>query len=272
MKKYKLGIIGMGNMASAIVSGVINSFFLNNEDICFYEIDDEKANKSSLFFEIDFRNDIEEVFLLSEFVLLAFKPQNLKDNAATLSRYFDNNKNILLSILAGIPIKYFEKLISKEARIIRIMPNAPVLINKGVSAISFNSNINLAQKDFAVKMFGCIGKTVIIDEKYQNLAIALSGSSPAYFYLICKYMVDYGVERGIDKKIAKKLVAGSMAGSGEMLDNINDDFDEMIRRVASKGGTTEKALESFKKNNLKEIIIDAMDMALKRANEMEDSI
>lgn len=272
MKKYKLGIIGMGNMASAIVRGVADSFFLNTKDICFYDTDNEKVQKSSLSLKMDSCSDIREVFLSSEFVLLAFKPQNLKESSSMIASYFNTDSNILLSILAGIPIKYFEELISEKAKIIRIMPNAPALINKGVSAISFNSNISSSQKDFAIKMFGCIGKTVVIDEKYQNLVIALSGSSPAYFYLICKYMVDFGIKKGIDKKLAKKLVTGSMIGSGEMLENIGDDFNEMIVKVASKGGTTEKALESFKKNDLKEIINDAMESALKRAYEMEDSL
>ncbi|MDD3520193.1 MAG: pyrroline-5-carboxylate reductase [Actinomycetota bacterium] len=272
MKKFKLGIIGMGNMASAIAGGVINSFFLKNEDICFYEKDARKAQRASLSFKIESLSDIKEVFLSSKFVLLAFKPQNLKDNSKLLSKYFDTDKNILLSILAGIPIKYFEELISKEAKILRIMPNAPVLISKGVSAISFNSTTGNPEKDFVTKMFGCIGKTVIIDEKFQNLVIALSGSSPAYFYLICKYMVEFAIKKGIDREIAKELVAGSIIGSGEMIYNIGDDFDEMINKVASKGGTTEKAIESFKKNNLQKIIADAMDVTLKRAYEMEESI
>jgi len=272
MKKYKLGIIGMGNMASAIVSGVINSFFLNNKDICFYEIDNEKSRKSELTLKIDLCKDIEEVLLMSEYVLLAFKPQNLKDNAEILTRYFDSDKNILVSILAGIPIKYFEGLLSKKAKIIRIMPNAPVLINKGISAVSVNTNINSVHKDFVIKLFGCIGSTVIIDEEYQNLAIALSGSSPAYFYLICKYMTEYAIERGLDEKTARNLVAGSMIGSGEMINNSSEDINEMIKKVASKGGTTERAIESFEKNDLKKIINDAMDMALKRAYEIEDSI
>lgn len=272
MKKYKLGIIGMGNMASAIAGGVMDSFFLKNKDICFYETDKEKALKSSQIFKINFCNETREVFMESEYVLLSFKPQNLKESSSLLSEYFETDGNILLSILAGVPIKYFEGLISKEAKIARVMPNAPVLINKGVSAISFNPNINTDQKDFVKKMFGCIGKTVIIDEKFQNLVIALSGSSPAYFYLICKHMTDFGIERGIDKDTAKELVIGSMLGSGAMLDNISNDFDEMIKKVASKGGTTEKALESFKDNNLKEIVFDAMGRALKRAYEMEDSL
>ncbi|HHT78340.1 MAG TPA: pyrroline-5-carboxylate reductase [Actinobacteria bacterium] len=272
MKKYKLGIIGMGNMASAIAGGVMDSFFLNNEDICFYETDKKKALKSSQVFKINLCNETREVFMESEYVLLSFKPQNLKESSSLISEYFEIDGNILLSVLAGVPIKYFERLISKKAKIARIMPNAPVLINKGISAISFSPNINSGQKDFVKKMFGCIGKTVIIDEKFQNLVTALSGSSPAYFYLICKYMTNFGIERGVDEDTAKELVIGSMLGSGAMLDNISNDFDEMIRKVASKGGTTEKALESFKDNNLKEIIFDAMGKALERAYEMEDSL
>ncbi len=271
MKKFKLGIIGMGNMATAITSGIINSFFLDKKDICFYDVDKIKAEEKAKRLKVNICNDFGEIFSLAEYILLAFKPQNLKDNTSKIRKYFDVRSHVLLSLLAGITINNFEKIISEKAKIARIMPNAPVLINKGMSAISFNSNILPEQKDFVIKMFACFGSAVSINERYQNLAIALSGSSPAYFYLICKYMVDFAVGQGLDKETAKKLAAGSITGSGEVLKQTNDDFNDLIGRVASKGGTTEKALESFEKNNLKKIIFDAMTMVLKKALEIEKS-
>jgi len=269
MKRYKIGIIGMGNMATAITSGVVDSFFLKNSDICFFDIDKEKSIQKSTNLNIYSCKSIHEIFELSEYILLAFKPQNLKENYNILRRYFNINENILISILAGIPINYFEKIIGKDAKIIRVMPNAPAFLNKGISAISFNKNINEIEMNFIIKLFNCIGKTVLIEEQYQNLAISLSGSSPAYFYLICKHMIDYGITNGMDESTAKELVVNTMIGSGELMRSTDEDIDSMIKKVASKGGTTEKAIESFQKNNLKKIINDALDSVLIRACEME---
>jgi len=269
MKRYKLGIIGMGNMATAITVGIIDSLFLKNSDICFFEIEEEKSKRKSAILNINNCRSLHEIFQLSSYILLAFKPQNLKESYSDIKKYFNINENVLMSILAGIPINYFEKIIGKDAKIIRIMPNTPAYLKKGVSAISINKNVDETEKDFSVRMFECIGETVIIEEQYQNLITSLSGSSPAYFYLICKYMIDFGLANGLDESTARKLVVNTMIGSGEMMREANENLDSMIKKVASKGGTTEKALESFTKNNLKKIITDALDSVLIRANEME---
>lgn len=271
MKKFKFGIIGMGNMATAITSGIIDSFFLEKKDICFYETDKIKAREKAESLKISLCDNFSEIFSLAQYILLAFKPQNLKDNAALIEKNFDIKNNILLSLLAGITIRNLEKIISDKAKISRIMPNSPVIIKKGISAISFNKNMQQEQKSFVLKMFKSFGSAVTIDEKYQNLAIALSGSSPAYFYLICKYMTDFAVKQGIDRETAKKLASASISGSGGVLEQTDKSFDELIRSVASKGGTTEKALESFEKNNLEKIIHDAMSNVLKKAIEIEKS-
>lgn len=111
---------------------------------------------------------------------------------------------------------------------------------------------------------------MIIDDKYQDIATALSGSGPAYFFLFCKYLIKSGIKNGLDPEISKKLVTGTMNGAATVIDKSGIGLDGLIRKIASPGGTTERALKEFEKNRLDEIVCGAIESAKKRANELQD--
>jgi len=270
-KKYILGIIGFGNMGSALLSGIIKSNLIKNKFIAVFDKDNEKNEKAKLLFNVKCFDNLKELIINSKYILVAIKPQNIKDIISELKNYCDFENNIVLSIAAGITTNFYEENIG-QIPIIRIMPNTPAIYNKGISAISLGKFAKKEHEEFALQLMRSVGETIVIEEKFQNLVTALSGSGPAYFFLICKIMIDFAIENGVKEDIAKKLVFNTLIGSGEILINSNKTIDDLIKSVASPGGTTEAALKKFKDLNLKEILFNALNSALNRSFEIEKSI
>ena len=188
-----------------------------------------------------------------------------------LKEYCKSRDNVIISIAAGIPTTYFENNI-KDIPVLRIMPNMPALYGKGVSAISNGKFAKKEDIDFTRTLMDSTGFVVLIDEKFQNLVTALSGSGPAYFFLFCKFLISFAVNNGIDVDIAKIMVINTMLGAGEVLSKTDKTIDELIASVASPGGTTEKALDRFNSNNLEKIFLEALNAAYSRSAEMESAI
>lgn len=270
-KIYILGIIGLGNMGSALLSGVINSGFLKSEEIAVCDADSEKVRKFENIFKVKSFKNLKEIVLSSKYILLAVKPQSVQDILPVFQENCNIEKNVILSIAAGLSTNFFEKTIG-DIPVIRIMPNTPVLYNKGMSAISSGNFAQKKHMDFTEQLMRSVGTTVLLDEKHQNIATALSGSGPAYFFLFCKLMVDFAVEKGLDKETAKKMVINTMLGAGEVLIKSEKTMDELIRAVTSPGGTTEKALNKFKESNLNKVFFEALSAALNRSVELESVI
>jgi pyrroline-5-carboxylate reductase len=270
-RKYILGIVGLGNMGSALLKGIIDSGFLKSREIAVFDIDNEKIKKNEELFKVNSFKNLKEIIINSRYILIAVKPQNIKDMISVLKENCNINENVIISIAAGISTNFFEKNIG-NIPVIRIMPNTPAIYNKGISAISSGKFTKKEHKDFSEKLMKSVGETVLIDEKFQNPVTVISGSGPAYFFLFCKIMIDFAVENGLDLQTAKKLVIDTLLGAGEILINSDKSINNLIKAVASPGGTTEAALNKFNDNNLKEVLFDALKAALNRSYELEADI
>jgi len=272
LSSYKLGIIGCGNMGEALLKGILNSGFLKSGEILFYDADGSRGRYIENRYKIYSAEGVVGVISRSRYILLAVKPQNIKNVLEQMKDNFDCKGSSIISIIAGVPTDYIEKKIKADVSVIRIMPNTPALFKMGMAAISkgrFTTDEDLV---FSENLIRNVGDYVIIEEKYQNIAAALNGSGPAYFFLFCKYLIEAGIKNGLSQETAKKLVAGTIIGSGITIEKSEVGLDGLIRMVASPGGTTEKALEEFDRGNLKKIIYDAVESAKKRAKELQDSM
>lgn len=267
---FKIGIIGLGNMGGALLSGMVNSDFIDSDEISIFDVDDEKVKKYTQLYGVKPSKSIKEIIKNSKYILLAVKPQNINEIISLLKENIDG-KNIILSIIAGLPTSFFEKNIG-EIPVIRIMPNTPALYKKGIAAISSGKYTNEDDVDFSMKLMKSVGQAIFIEEKYQNIATAVLGSGPAYFFLFCKYIISFAVEQGLDYETATKMTVFTMMGAGEVLIKSLVSIDELIKSVASPGGTTEKALNKFENNNLKEIYFEALNAAFARSVELESDI
>jgi pyrroline-5-carboxylate reductase len=266
-----LAVVGLGNMGGALLSGIVSSDLVKKEKIAIFDIDPEKVKKYEKAFKVRALYDLKELILNSEYILIAVKPQNIQEIMPLLKKYCSIVDNVIISIAAGIPTIYFENNIG-DIPVLRIMPNTPALYGKGVSAVSRGRFVKKEHVDFAESIMGSTGFVVLLDEKFQNLTTAISGSGPAYFFLFCSFLINFAIKKGLDTKTARRMVINTMLGAGEVLDKTDKTIDELIKSVASPGGTTEKALNSFFGNNLEKIFTEALDSALNRAVEMESVI
>lgn len=204
----------------------------------------------------------------ADIIVLAFKPQAAKEVLYELAQHkIINSKTIIVSILAGKKTEFFEEILGNKTKIIRLMPNLPTLINQGIFGYYLNSNIKKSELKSLSNFLNAIGKNIIVDkEELIDAVTAISGSGPAYLFLFIKSMVEAAIELGLDKQSSEKLVEQTIYGSSKMALQYDGDLENLIESVASKGGTTEAALEVLHKNNqFKKIIFDAVKAANQRA-------
>ncbi len=266
MKKFKLGVIGAGFMATAIINGAIDSGILNKNELILSDISQSSLEK---FRNIGIETTTDSFNLASnaEFVLFAVKPQSIKDVLATIK---GSNCNKFISIMAGVK-KQRIKDVFPNSCVARCMPNTPCSISSGAIGLDVTDFDNETDSKFIVKLLSALASVVLVDESKLNAVTGVSGSSPAYFYLFLKYVIDSGVKQGLSEQDAKTLAVNTMIGAGKMvLSNQDKSLDDLINAVCSKGGTTIEAINVFKDSKLDLITDKAIDACVKRAFELEN--
>ena len=261
----KIGFIGAGNMTTAILNGILAKDFILAENIFVYDILSEKAQ----FFNeigVNFTENAQKVIESASCIFLATKPQNLKDCLKNLTF---NRENFLVSIAAGVDISTIKACTNPDIAVIRAMPNTPILVGEGATAIAVSPEVTRFQEEFVTRLFETCGICHKIDEHDLNTVTAISGSGPAYFFTMAKAAAEFAKSASLlDLRIANELFAQTMIGAGKMLLESGKSPEELIAAVASKGGTTEAALNSFEENKFEEIIIKAMKVAQTRAYQL----
>lgn len=259
--KFLLGVIGAGNMATAIVKGALKS--LNAKDIVVSDKDEaklEEMKKSG----ICVTTDNIEVASDCKYLLFAVKPQVAK---LVFDEIRDKiNADTVISIMAGISIDTISKALGSDLGYVRVMPNTPAMIQKGMSALSFTENVT--DKEFVINLFNSLGKTVVLSESDFDAVTSVSGSGPAYVYSFIKAMIDGGTDGGLDFETAKTLTLQTIVGACGMVENSNDDIQTLIDKVCSKGGTTIEAVNSFIADDLNGIIRKGIAKCKARSEEL----
>ena len=265
-KKFKLGVIGAGFMATAIISGVIKAGFLRENEIAVSDVSENSFEKLKSF---NVTKTLSNSYILnnSEFVLFAVKPQNFR---AVIQAEGEIKSNKFISIMAGVKKAYIKNALNiPNIKVARAMPNTPCSLGYGAVGLDLN-DYEGEEKEFILQMFSCFSKVVIINEEKLSAVTGISGSSPAYFYLFAKSLIDAGVENGLSEEDAKLLVVNTMIGSGKMIfENSDKSLDELIKAVCSKGGTTIEAIKSFENDDIGGTIKKAVDACIKRSEELE---
>lgn len=203
----------------------------------------------------------------SDLIIIAVKPQDFQKTAENIKFSLKENQ-MVLSIMAGIKIAKIQTLLNHKL-VVRAMPNSPTLLGMGITGytsadgISFNQLINIE------RLLNSTGRSVYLEnEELLDGVTALSGSGPAYFYYIVEAMIKAGTEMGIDENLSKLFVKQTMLGAYHLINNSDKSLEDLIKDVASKGGTTEAALKTFEENNFKEILQKGILNAEKRAKEL----
>ncbi|OGQ06549.1 MAG: pyrroline-5-carboxylate reductase [Deltaproteobacteria bacterium RIFCSPLOWO2_12_FULL_40_28] len=262
-----LGIIGTGNMAEAIVGGILAKKIFKPQNIIGFDIDLQKLNSFTKKFRIQKAKTPLEI-TKANIILLAVKPQNMGEALQTLSPLV-SKKNLVLTIAAGLPLKFFRKKLGNNPRIIRLMPNTPALV--GLGATAFIATPNCTKKDIqkTQKIFSAIGMVIKIkNEKQMDAITALSGSGPAYVYLFVKSLIEGGQQLGLSSELTRTLSLQTVKGALELLSQSKENPKTLIGRVASKGGTTEAGLKILTKKGFESMIFACLKAAQKRAFEL----
>ena len=252
-------------MATAIIKGLIaqkgSGSFINVFDVSSEKLDEISKLGVNAF------SSSQDVVKNSEIIVLAVKPQNYAEVLEALKDVVSTDKTFV-SIAAGISINYVQSALGCECPVVRVMPNTPLLLKKGASALCPSDNISEDDKQIVYDMFAGSGVCEYITEDHMNEIIAVNGSSPAYIYMFAKAMADYAVSVGIDYDKALNLICATLEGSAAMLRESGDTPDVLIEKVSSKGGTTIEALNKLRDHGFTEAIDDAMKACTKRAEEL----
>lgn len=266
-KQYKLGVIGAGFMARAIVKGAVYSDFIKPKKIIASDLSDEAlAAMGELGVHCTKNN--RDVAENCEYLLFAVKPQHFADVAESL-RGVPVEKAI--SIMAGVrKATVRDALFEKNTKVARAMPNLPCSVGAGMVALDaedFSDDID--DGAFVVSLFDCSGNVISVPEEKLNAVTGISGSGPAYVYLFLDGLIRAGVRQGLSEDEAKTLAVNTVAGGVEMVARSEDkSLDELVSAVCSKGGTTIQAVDSFRRDDLAGVIDRAVDACVKRAEEL----
>lgn len=265
MINKSVGFIGAGNMASAIINGMLSADVMCAEKINIFDPDESKR---SLFAGkgCSVCSSNADAAEKSEILIIAVKPQIISEVLSEISSHLSEG-GVLVSIAAGVSTERIQNIIG-DYPIIRIMPNACMTVSLGASAFSCSQKVSGEQLDAVREIFSCCGVTEIIDESLQNSIISVHGSSPAYIFLFAKAIVDEAVEEGIEERTALNLICQTLCGSAKMLLESGKTPDELIKIITSKGGTTEAALAVLNEHGFYDSLRQAMKVCLNRAEEL----
>lgn len=249
--KFKLGVIGVGIMASSILDGLINNIEKCDFDlkqISVFDVDRAKLNRYEEM-GINLANNVSDIAENCEYVMLCIKPQNFEEVALQFNH---SNCQHIISIMAGVKISTIaNKLSNKNLGITRVMPNLACKIGKGVAALAFYNESNTK---FATQLFSFCGKVLAIDEEKFDAVTSISGSGPSYVFMFADALIKAGMNGGLTFEESKLLSLATIDGANSLALSATEDLGTLINNVCSKGGTTIEAVDSFKKDNLYEII------------------
>ncbi len=260
----KLGFIGFGNMGSAIVRGVNNK--LGNTAVFVYDTDPEKL-KGLTHHGATAAGSVGEIAKRCGYIVLAVKPQQLDEVLEEIKKA-DNKEIVIISICAGISAEYIRKRTFDSAKIVLVMPNTPMMLGKGASAMCKCKNVSDTEFAFAKKIISSCGITETIPEDKMKEIIAINGSSPAFIYIYAKGFMQYAEKVGIDGDAALRLFAQSLIGSAKMMTESGMTIDELIKQVSSPGGTTLAGLQELYDGHLTDTVVKACEACTKRAYEL----
>lgn len=267
VKKGNIGFIGAGNMATALVKGLVESGLYDPKDVLASDVSREQLKKISGGFGIRTLQDNNDLVRESSIVLLAVKPQSMGEVLEEI-REGVREDHLVISIAAGIPLKMIHDALGENVAVIRAMPNTPALILSGMIALASRPGVSPENMDTAQRIFGAVGKTVVIDEEMMDAVTALSASGPGFVFRIMECFVEAGECVGFDRETSTLLVLQTFLGAARLANESDKSLSHLREMVTSPGGTTEAGLGILERKGLKEVIISAVRAARDRGIEL----
>jgi pyrroline-5-carboxylate reductase len=265
----RIALIGGGNMARALIGGLLGRGALANQ-VMVAEPDDASRAELVRLFNVRTTADNNAAVSGADVVVLAVKPQLIAPVARALAPALQAARPLVISVAAGIESRHLQSWLGNGIPVVRAMPNRPALIGAGATGLYAAANLPAALRTRAQQVVESTGLTVWVqDERDIDLVTALSGSGPAYFFRLAEIMADVAIAQGLDPAVARQLAAQTLAGAGQLVAaEKTPDLARMRAEVASKGGTTEAALAAFTAQGLEHAVAQAMQAAAQRSREL----
>jgi len=262
--KQRIGLVGVGNMGSAILEGALTQKFVTPSQIVVYDKLATKATRFAKKWKVRRSASVEDLLKRTQVLILAFKPQDLKEAAPVFKKYLKKN-HVVISILAGTPLAKIKRLTGARSQCVRAMPNLGAKVGEAVTSLTSTSRSSL---HIAEKIFSGCGKTVRLSERHFDLVTAISGSGPAYFFLLMELLSGIGSKHGLHKKTAELLAVQTAVGASLLAQSSAFAPGELRKMVTSKKGTTEAALNVLFKKKFPSTFQMAVEAALKRGRQL----
>jgi len=270
LQAKRISIIGAGNMAEALVKGLVASGKVKPEDLCVSARRPEKAAQLAQRYGVRSAADNPACVRAAEIVILAVKPQVLGSVLARDAPSIPPSA-LILSVAAGVTIAAIELHLGRPSRTIRAMPNVAAMVGYSATAISKGEHATDADLAVAQTIFEAVGRVVVVDEIHLDAVTGLSGSGPAYIFLIIEALADAGVKVGLSREIALLLAAQTLLGSAHLLLETGIHPGQLKDQVTSPGGTAIAGLHTLEAGGLRTTLINAVETATRRARELGQS-
>lgn len=270
MRHEGLGVIGAGSMAEAILEGILAEKVVLPEDVYITNRSNEERLK---FFKEKYglktTRDYREITSNCKYLLISVKPKDVAELLSAIKELV-TSEHVILSVAAGITTEFIEASLGKEIPVIRIMPNTSCRVKESATGIAIGRYADEQAVDFAKRIFASIGKVVIVEEEMIDVVTGLSGSGPAYVYLMMEAMISAGVKLGLSRSLAEELTYQTVYGAAKMALSTGEAPQQLIRQITTPGGTTMAGLAALENADITGAFMNAVESATKRSREMTD--
>ena len=268
----KIGMIGTGNMGNALIDGLLRSGTAQAENIICSDTSERQLAPVEEKYKVATTTDNVEVVNAADIIIYAIKPQIMATVLKETAEYLDMTK-LIISIAAGVPLAVIESLLGKDLRLIRVMPNVAVAVREGATAIAAGDHATEEDIKLAMAIFDSVGKSIFLKENYLMDAVTgLSGSGPAYIFMIVDALADAGVKVGLSRKDALFLSSQTILGAAKLLLETQTHPGELKDSVTSPGGTAIAGLHTLEKGGLRTTLINAVEAATNRSKELGEAM
>ena len=271
LKNKKIGFIGGGNMAEALVNGLVSAAVINAKSIFVSEPSKSKRDALHAKYKIKVTGDNHELVKKCDILILAVKPQIMKVVLRDIRMLVGSDK-LVISVAAGVPISIMDGALrgdsKKKFSVVRTMPNTPALVQEGVTAIASGKHVSKMDMKIAHRIFEAVGFTVDVDEDQLDAVTGLSGSGPAYIFMLIESLSDAGVKMGLSREVANTLTIQTILGSAKMARETGKHPGELKDMVTSPAGTTIAGLHALEEGGLRTTMMNAVEDATLRSREL----
>jgi pyrroline-5-carboxylate reductase len=267
MEALRIGFIGGGNMATALIAGLLDKGGLASEQVRASDVDAAQLKALTERFGITTVTDNLALIEWAECLVLAVKPQSVAQALLGCREKFTGDK-LLISICAGVPILELMQRVGDEARVVRAMPNTPALISQGATGLAAGPHATERDRAFALELFTLVGKCWEVSEAQLDAVTGLSGSGPAYVLLFAEALADGGVRQGLPREISRQLALQTVLGTATLAQGSGVHMAELRDRVTSPAGTTIEGLMALEGAGVRAAVIDAVSAATERSREL----